>query len=277
MSQKVLTDPELARKLKERHPLQKFAGQRGCGERPGRAALTPPASPPRLAPAAPRRDGGRGQQHPLPAQRPQRPHQRLGHPRGRRVPGLLERPALASPGGGGEGRCSAHRAPPHARTTPPPQHPAPPNARPRLHARGPFTLPAAPATLPSRLRIWSRSPSAPALPGNPLSPPPNCVLRCAGWICLNKWRPFSWIQCVPWFWRGSREAGEGKSGMGGTHFTFHEVRGQILEPAGLHRRPWLVAEGQRLVYTEEILVVRAPPPRGQRPGAGGQPTATFPP
>ncbi|XP_070339957.1 carbonyl reductase [NADPH] 2 isoform X1 [Equus asinus] len=61
MGKHVTADPEVLRKLKERHPLQKFAG------------------------------GGRGQQHPLPAQRPQRLHQRLGHPRGWRVPGLLER------------------------------------------------------------------------------------------------------------------------------------------------------------------------------------------
>uniref|UniRef100_A0A673VPT2 Carbonyl reductase 2 n=1 Tax=Suricata suricatta TaxID=37032 RepID=A0A673VPT2_SURSU len=43
MGQKVLMDPEIARKLKERHPLKKFAGQRGFRERrarpgrPGRA------------------------------------------------------------------------------------------------------------------------------------------------------------------------------------------------------------------------------------------------
>lgn len=69
-------------------------GRGGPGDQ-GSAALTPPAPPAPLPPAAPRRDGGRGQQHPLPAQRPQRFHQRLGHPRGRRLPSLLERAAPA--------------------------------------------------------------------------------------------------------------------------------------------------------------------------------------
>lgn len=41
MGQQVCSDPEVVRKLKERHPLRKFAGQRGCGVRwalPGRLA-----------------------------------------------------------------------------------------------------------------------------------------------------------------------------------------------------------------------------------------------
>lgn len=41
MGQQVCSDPEVVRKLKERHPLRKFAGQRVCGVRwalPGRLA-----------------------------------------------------------------------------------------------------------------------------------------------------------------------------------------------------------------------------------------------
>uniref|UniRef100_A0ABI7Y2R3 Uncharacterized protein n=1 Tax=Felis catus TaxID=9685 RepID=A0ABI7Y2R3_FELCA len=76
------------------------------------------------------RDGGRGQQHPLPAQRPQRLHQRLGHTRGRRVPGFLERPARGSRRSGQQARPPPAHAPPR----PPPSHaPVTPTAPPRLH------------------------------------------------------------------------------------------------------------------------------------------------
>lgn len=123
MSQQNLSDPEFARKVKERHPLKKFAGQTGCEE--GRAWLGRQGGR-ADSPAARCRDGGRGQQHPVSAHRPQRLHQRLQPPSGRRVPGLLEQrggaECLAIPGFSQPGLPAGTRPPPpdHAPTRPRP-------------------------------------------------------------------------------------------------------------------------------------------------------------
>lgn len=218
-------------------------GRGGPGDQ-GSAALTPPAPPAPLPPAAPRRDGGRGQQHPLPAQRPQRFHQRLGHPRGRRLPSLLERAAPAL----------SRRPRPHA---PGPAHTpqAPPRPRPPPEAPSP-RQPHQPLSCPD---------SAPGHPPRP--PPPTVSAVLVGFDQINGGHsPGSSVRRG--FGGAAARLGSGGSGREGAHLTFREVRGHILEPAGLHHRPWLVAEGQRLAHTEEILAVQArPPPTPNRPWA----------
>lgn len=205
MGQKVSADPEFSQKLKERHPLRKFAGQGGlrgvagpagaAGQsQPGRAALTPP--PTRC------RGGRRGEQHPLPAQRPQRLHQRVGYPGGRRVPGFLERHA------------STPRRP-ALRPSGPPGNTSPrPRPRPRRHPRPLPDLHAPAHGMVPPPRHNSAAPHQPATPylphpAHPPEPdhiPPHPICGCQEtqslllpptvwstvrstvlrWICLNK-------------------------------------------------------------------------------------------
>lgn len=179
---------------------------------PGRAALTPPAT--RC------RGGRRGQQHPLPAQRPQRLHQRVRYPGGRRVPGLLERHALGASGmvRGEPGPASTPRL--HA----PPPRPQASRATRRtlLHALGhaPDAIHSHAQTTICRPRptVWSHlhdtlrqrptslqshtcptlpTPEPDHIPPHPhpmcgcqetqsLSIPPTVWSNVLGWICLNK-------------------------------------------------------------------------------------------
>lgn len=183
------------------------AGAAGQSQ-PGRAALTLPAT--RC------RGGRRGQQHPLPAQRPQRLHQRVGYPGGRRVPGLLERHALGTSG------MVRGRAWPRFHAPPPRPQASRATRRTLLHALGhaPDAIHAHAQTTICRLRspVWSHlhdtlrqrptslqthtwptlpTPEPDHIPPHPhpmcgcqetqsLSTPPTLWSNVLGWICLNK-------------------------------------------------------------------------------------------
>lgn len=132
---------------------------------PGRAALTPPAT--RC------RGGRRGQQHPLPAQRPQRLLSRVRYPGGRRVPWPPRAPRSGRQQDGARRAWPRLHAPPPRPAASPSRPPGPPgrqllhalgHAPDAIHSHAQTTILQAPARFWSHLRHTSAAPHQPAKP-----------------------------------------------------------------------------------------------------------------